>query len=119
MLPRTQRLTTRQFATAFTGARPIRHALLQVRVYRREANVSRKMQGTRAAFVVPKKVGKAVVRNRLRRRVREIYRLHASREKLASRSLDLIFLLSPNALNASNDEMARALDDVLRRVLRA
>ena len=119
MLPRSERLTTRQFATAFSQARPIRHALLQVRVFRREPNASTKTAGTRAAFVVPKKVGKAVVRNRLRRRVREIYRLHSSREKLAARSLDLIFLLSPNALNTSNDEMARALDDVLRRVLRA
>ena len=119
MLPRTQRLTTRQFAQAFAQARPIRHALLQVRVYRRDVNDSRKVGSTRAAFVVPKKVGKAVVRNRLRRRVREMYRLHAAREKLATRSLDLIFLLSPSALNASNDEMARALDDVLRRVLRA
>ena len=119
MLPRTQRLTTRQFAQAFAQARPIRHALLQVRVFHRDANASTKAQGARAAFVVPKKVGKAVVRNRLRRRAREMYRLHAAREKLATRSLDLIFLLSPSALNASNDEMARALDDVLRRVLRA
>jgi ribonuclease P protein component len=32
--------------------------------------------GARAAFVTPKTVGSAVVRNRLRRRMREIYRRH-------------------------------------------
>ena len=141
MLPRAQRLTTREFAAAFANGRALRHPLLQVRVYVRRANAGfqetasvqtpdvssdaplkivrkRQVEGTRAACVVAKKIGKAIVRNRLRRRVREIYRLHPSRAKLQARGFDLIFLMSPSALTAPADELQRALDDLLRRISR-
>jgi len=152
MLPRAERLTTREFAHAFANGRALRHRLMQVRVCKRDAKKSEtesgerdenvtlnqnveaatrdktatrkvavkttKVEGARAAFVVAKKIGKANVRNGLRRRVREMYRLHTAREKLRARSFDLIFLLSPNALQASPEELKVALDDLLRRVLR-
>lgn len=35
--------------------------------------------GNRVGFTVSKKLGKAVVRNRVRRRLREIYRIHEDR----------------------------------------
>jgi ribonuclease P protein component len=36
-------------------------------------------EGNRVGYTVSKKLGKAVVRNRLRRRLREIYRIHEDR----------------------------------------
>ena len=36
-------------------------------------------EGNRVGYTVSKKLGKAVVRNRIRRRLREIYRIHEDR----------------------------------------
>ena len=114
MLPRAQRLTSREFETAFADARILRHPLLQLRVFRRNENGI-----VRAAFVAPKKLGGAVIRNRLRRRVRERYRLHPLRNdenwKRRMQSCDLIFLISPPALLASPETIDEALEQLLRR----
>lgn len=58
----------------------------------------------RVAFCVSRKLGKAVVRNRVRRRLREVYRLN--REKLSFRC-DLILLARPATLNATFQELER------------
>lgn len=49
----------------------------------------------RIGITVSRKVGKAVVRNRLRRRIREIYRRCIERRKLPA--LDLVVHLRPSA----------------------
>jgi len=60
--------------------------------------LKRPRSGRRVAFCVSKKLGSAVVRNRVRRRFREVYRLN--QEKLATR-WDLILLARPAALGAT------------------
>lgn len=115
MLPRAQRLTIREFETAFASARILRHPLLQLRVFRRGDD----NEAVRAAFVAPKKLGGAVIRNRLRRRVRERYRLHPLRKdedwQRRMQNYDLIFLISPPALTASYETIDEALEQLLKR----
>lgn len=119
MLPRGQRLNTACFATAFMGGRVLRHPLMQVRVLRRRILPDQRSSQMRAAFVVPKKLGKAARRNRLRRRVREIFRLHPLRVELSALcDCDLIFVMAPPALAATSTELAEAVTQLLRRASR-
>jgi ribonuclease P protein component len=62
---------------------------------------------------VPKKVGSAVVRNRVKRRLREILR-RADRGPSPAR--DLCILARPGASEASIEELSRELDALSRRL---
>ena len=110
MLPRSQRLTSAQFERAFSHSQTVRHPLVALRVHRRNDDQTQ----TRAAFVVPKKQGKATFRNRTKRRLREQFRLRKQRFD-ALGNCDLIFLTTPATHGASNAELQAALEDVLRR----
>lgn len=114
MLSRSHRLTTSTFAQAFRVGRLARHPLMQARVWARGDGD----EVVRAAFVAPKKLGKACVRNRARRRVRERFRLLNALQNPQLRGCDLIFLLSPPILNASSAEIDTALKELLRRAAR-
>lgn len=67
-------------------------------------------------FVVSKAVGPAVVRNRVRRRLR-----HLARERLESLpgSAVLVVRALPPSAQASSEDLAQDLDRALARVLRA
>jgi len=141
MLPRAERIGTTEFRRAFENGRVLRGGLLQLRFYRRAAArdnalghdnsvrgaaieysiVAAKVQNTqtRAAFVVSRKSGKATVRNGLRRRVREIYRLSAWRHDARLAGLDLLFFASATALTASNEALQHALNELLERAARS
>ena len=112
MLSRDRRLSSAQFDRAFANSLSVRHPLVALKAHRRGDD----SEGVRAAFVVPKKQGKAVQRNRTRRRLRECYRLHAQRDELSG--CDLIFLSTPATHDASIAQINDALDEVLRRMKR-
>ena len=59
----------------------------------------------RVGLTVSKKLGHAVVRNRVRRRLREIYRLH---EEGFSRGWDIVVVARTKAVNGSFEELTRA-----------
>ncbi|MFF3860479.1 ribonuclease P protein component [Streptomyces sp. NPDC002209] len=69
---------------------------------------------TRAGFVVSKAVGGAVVRNRVKRRLRHLVRERLS--QLPAGSLVVVRAL-PGAGDAGVDELARDLDAALLRLL--
>ena len=75
-----------------------------------------RLEGPRLGMTVSRKVGGAVTRNRVRRRVREIYRRWKGRAELPS--LDLLVHAKPPAGEADFGELARELEGQLRRASR-
>ncbi len=112
MLPRQQRLTSKEFDAVFRQGRVLRHPLLQLRAWPRGDG----KPITRAAFAAPKKIGNAVVRNRVRRRVRERYRLMA--ERFALDGCDLIWMLNAAAIEATTQQIDEALGQLAKRAAR-
>lgn len=71
--------------------------------------------GPRLAFVAPRTVGPAVVRNRTRRRLQEHLRaLHTDGALVAD--VDLVVRLLPGAATEASDELGRQLRATLRRL---
>ena len=71
---------------------------------------------SRIGITATKKLGKANVRNRLKRWTRETYRRQREPLALDARSLDIVVNVKPNAAAASFDEFSRDLTRVLERV---
>lgn len=67
----------------------------------------------RIGFSVSKKVGKAVVRNRVKRKLREICRLH---EDLFPTGWDFIFVAREKSNSASYGEMEKNLVKLVKRI---
>ena len=63
-------------------------------------------EGHRIGISVSKKVGNSVIRHRVKRLVRENYRLH---EKMFNSGLDIVVIARPGAATASFVEVERAL----------
>ncbi len=60
----------------------------------------------RLGITVSNKIGKAVVRNKVRRRLREIYRLH---EGEMQRGLDLVFVARGRSVDATYAQLEQAV----------
>ena len=80
-----------------TGGHGNKHLVLYARKNRLGEN--------RVGITVSKKLGKAVVRNRVRRRLREVYRLHESR---FLPGWDIVVVARGRAVDASFPELTRA-----------
>ena len=66
----------------------------------------------RCAFAAGKKLGGAVQRNRIRRRLREAYRRE---RKEFLRGCDLVLLARPEAIGASFEDLCSALRTLMRK----
>jgi ribonuclease P protein component len=115
MLPRAERISTRDFREAFENSRALRHPLMQVRLHWRAQSYAH--EKARAAFVVSRKLGKATVRNRIRRRVREIYRLSSLRHSAVLSKADLLFFVSAQGVEAEHNDLQEAMEQLLRRAI--
>ncbi len=89
-------------------ARGARFANRRLVLFVREAEDGRR----RCAFAAGKKLGGAVQRNRLRRRMREAYRRE---RKEFLRGCDLVLLARPETSEASFEDLCSALRDLLRK----
>lgn len=76
--------------------------------------VPNKHDHPRLGITVTRKVGSAVVRNRLKRRVREIYRRWNERPQLPA--LDLVFHLKPAARQASFEALEQEVRSLCRKL---
>ena len=72
---------------------------------------------SRIGITATKKSGKANVRNRLKRRTREVYRRQRETLGIDARSIDVVVNVKPNAAQASFLEYSQDLARVLRRVV--
>ena len=80
-------LKKREFDSVFKKGRRFRGGRIEL-IY-----LPNGLDGSRLGLVVPKKVGKAVVRNRIKRILREIFRLNRSR---LSQNLDIVVRVFPS-----------------------
>ena len=71
-------------------------------------------EGTRLGITASRKVGKAVVRQRVKRRVREIFRRWKGRPKLVG--LDIVVHLKPAAGGAEYEVLKSELETLLSRL---
>jgi ribonuclease P protein component len=117
MLSRSERLSSRQFDAAFGASRSSRDALISLRVHWRAPGSA---ENLRAAFVVPKKMGKATWRNRVRRRMREAF--HVQRAELqkmtaVAGACDCIFLAQAGANEAEFAVLQVSIRSLLERAV--
>jgi ribonuclease P protein component len=82
-------------------------------VLRRTGEYAQAAPGRRFGFVVSKKQGKAVARNRIKRRLREAVRLRLSDVKEGP--FDLVFVGRSALKEADWTAIQAAIDDLLRR----
>jgi len=106
--PRNERLTRkRDFEAAFkTGRKSVGVAFVCYAV-RRES------QGRKFGFAVSRKVGTAVVRNRVKRYLREFYRTHRAQ---IDDDTHVVVVARPAAAEASFDECVRTMRRLLGQV---
>lgn len=78
-------------------------------------SVANEVGAPRLGITASRKVGPAVVRQRVKRRIREIYRRWERRPELPS--LDLMFHVKPSARNAAFSDLKRELLRLLTGVL--
>ena len=105
--PRTDRLTSRrQFTTVYDQGRRVRGSVVAV------FGLENRLGRCRVGFTVTRKLGNAVVRNRIKRILREIYRLN---ELSSTGSLDLVVNAYTSIRERSRQEIER---DVVRCIAR-
>lgn len=109
MLQKQQRLTRRrEFKAVFAGGRTYVHRLLILKVLRR-----RDEQPGRFGFVTSANVGKAVVRNRAKRLIREAVRLLGDQTR--STGSDIVIIARPPAREATFAEISQAIQELFRK----
>ena len=110
-LPKAKRLAKRrEFLRVYEAGRKIfsRYCVLFV--------AANGLDHSRIGITATKKLGKANVRNRLKRWTREIYRQQREPLGIDRRSLDLVVNVKPNASEATFREYRDDLQRALRRV---
>jgi ribonuclease P protein component len=107
MLPKRHRLTrSRDFARARRAGRSAGTPLMSAYVF------STRSRDLRIGFSVSKRVGKATVRNRVRRLMREAVRLQVP---TLYPGQDIVFIARPRAAAASCTQIAEAVSYLLQK----
>jgi len=94
----------KRFSQIHQEGRSIANSLLVVRVLQND------LDHNRYGFMVSKRVGNAVTRNRIKRRLREVVRMAQLKH-----GWDAVFIVRKGAENASYDQLKSAVENVLQR----
>jgi ribonuclease P protein component len=114
MLPAEERLReNRDFRLIYARGRSHADSLAVIYVLRRNGDYANAAPGRRIGFVVSKKLGDAVVRNRIKRRLREAVRLRLS--DLREGPFDIIFVGRTGAKGADWPAIEASIGELLRR----
>ena len=114
MLPAEQRLReNRDFRLIYARGRSHADSLAVIYVMRRNGDHVNAAPGRRIGFVVSKKLGDAVVRNRIKRRMREALRLRLP--DLREGPFDIIFVGRTGAKGAEWSAIQVSVGELLRR----
>ena len=114
MLPANQRLQRNQdFRRVYKRGREYVHPLAVLYVMRRTGEEAAQVPGRRVGFVVSKKQGNAVVRNRIKRRLREAMRLML--DELKPGAVDLVFVGRGRLKTATWPEIQEGVRVLLQR----
>jgi ribonuclease P protein component len=114
MLPAAQRLRKNEdFRIVYKRGRAHVSDVAVLHVLRRAGNGTESTDGLRIGFVVSKKQGGAVERNRIKRRLREAVRL--TLPALCEGRYDLIFVGRSRLKEADWPEVQAAVEDLFRR----
>lgn len=114
MLPIDQRLrNNRHFRRVYAQGRSFVQDVAVLYVWNRTEEAQTEAQGVRIGFVVSKKLGKAVCRNRLKRRLREAMRLQMG--TLRSGTYDIIFVGRKGLNTARWRDIQRVVASLLKR----
>ncbi|MDK2933572.1 MAG: ribonuclease protein component [Clostridiales bacterium] len=97
----------KQFKWIYKKGNSLANNLLVIYFFNNSLSVNR------LGITVNKKVGKAVVRNRVRRLIKESYRL---KEQYIKEGYDIIFVSRVQAREASYKQISGAMHDLLKRV---
>lgn len=114
MLPRPLRLRARKdFQAVYREGHSLVNRDVVLYLRKRNGDDASNPPHPRIGFVVSKKVGKAVVRNRLRRRLREAVRLQVKR--LKQEPYDLVFVARSSLLKRAWPDVLTAVSAVLQQ----
>ncbi len=75
------------------------------------------LQRSRIGITVTKKVGKAIIRNRLKRWTREVYRRQREPLGLDAQALDIVVNVKPAAVETTFADFSRDFTKALERVV--
>lgn len=114
MLPRPLRLRARKdFQAVYRQGRSWANRDVVLYLRKRNGDDAPNPPHPRIGFVISKKVGKAVVRNRLRRRLREAVRLQINR--LKQEPYDLVFIARSSLLKKPWSDVLTSVNAVLQQ----
>lgn len=114
MLPAEQRLlANRDFRLVYAKGRSYANPIAVLYILRRAAQNAEAVPGRRIGFVVSKKQGGAVVRNRIKRRLREAVRARLAETKQGA--YDLVIVGRSAAASADWEALEAALSDLMHR----